>query len=178
MMRSVSNSVKRGNDVTEYIYDIGGQKYRQEELVWGQVEQLLDIIKDLRLSAFTTPAIVAALGEKISEAVAVVLIPADTTITAKTRDIKGLANELRFVLKPDQIIQVVEDFFACNPIPSLLERVSGAVETIRPKLTTATGLSSQLSACSPAGTSSGGMPSSGGSPPESAAPTSDTAAAS
>lgn len=161
-----------------FTYDIGGTTYRQEKLVWGQVEQLLDIIKDVRITALTTPAIVAALGEKISEAVAVVLIPGTVKIADKTRDITTLAKELRFCLTPEQIIQVVEDFFVCNPIPSLLERLSGAVETIRAQMATATGLSSRLFVSSPEGTSPDGMPSSGGSPPASAVPISSTAAVS
>lgn len=163
--------------MAKHIYEIGGKKYRQEELVWGQVEQLLAVVKNIRLTTFTTPGIVAALGERIAEAVAVVLIPEGVDIKDKTRDIPTLADELRFGLRPEQIIQVVEDFFGCNPIPSLLERVSGAGEIIRAKFP-AGALSNSLSAFSPEGISPAAMPSPGDSPPVSPSPTSATAAGS
>lgn len=117
--------------MNEYKYTIGNKVYSQRELVWLQIKQLLAIIKDLRFESMEVAGIVATLGEKIDQALAVVLIPAGTAIKDKTRDLDAFADELSSDLTPSTILQVVADFFACNPIASLSEQLAGTIDQVR-----------------------------------------------
>jgi hypothetical protein len=53
----------------------------------------------------------------------------------KDRDLDALAAELEFNIDPGTAMQVIEDFFDCNPIASLFERFAGMTEKFSRKST-------------------------------------------
>jgi hypothetical protein len=143
-------------------YLIGETKYTQQELVYGQIRQLQEVLEGLRLpNTFDRSQLLTALGERISLALAVVLIPEGGS--AKGKDLPALADQIEWDILPEQIFEVVDDFFTCNPIAVILKRLKGVIGTISEKVLT--GLK-QPSVSSPAETSPEETPSSGDSPRE------------
>lgn len=144
--------------MNEFTYEIGGKKYTQKKLVLGQLQQLLGLLPGLRFGSTEPLAVMAALGDKLPQALAVVLIPEGVAL--KDKDLPALAGEIAFAVEPETAMQVVEDFFTCTPVPSLLERLTAMADTIRAALNRANG-SGSSSSSSPEGTSSNATPSSG-----------------
>lgn len=159
-------------------YEIGGAAYVQRPLVLGQVRQLLEVLDGVRFAPDADPfALVAALGDRLALALAVVLTPEGQSPRGK--DLPALADELEFAIAPEQVLEVVEDFFGCNPMASLVERLTGAAATVAAGLrATAPALGSKTSAsCSAPETSAGESACSGATPPPSASPGCATASA-
>jgi len=116
-------------------YEIGGKKYTQNPLVLGQVGQLMRIVEGMVIpSGVDTLGLISALGDKLPLAIAIVLTPEGVTL--KDKDIHALASELEFEMPPEMAIQVIEDFFTCNPIQSLLERIGSMAGKIAGKIQT------------------------------------------
>jgi len=108
-----------------YTYEINGKKYVQKKLVVGQIGQLAQLLSGVRFMATDPLGLIAALGESLPEALAIVLIPegthpADKNMTEMHRDM--------YESDPDDALQVINDFFDCNPLPSLLQKVTGLIE--------------------------------------------------
>jgi len=140
-----------------YEYKIAGKVYIQNPLVLGQVRQLMHLLEGLKIPrGIDTLGLIAILGDKISQAIAIVITLEGTS--PKEKDISVFASEIEFELSPDMTIQVIEDFFDCNPIPLILERLGKIAETISKKMQ----IVSKSSASSSQGeTSPKEMPSSG-----------------
>jgi len=110
-------------------YIIGGKKYIQRPLVLGQVKQLSKLLKDVVISPGDTPVnIIEILGDKLPEAMAIVLTPEGQTV--KDKNIEEIAREIEFQLDLETAVKVVEDFFVCNQISLLWKRVQ---EILKPK---------------------------------------------
>lgn len=138
-------------------YQIGSKTYEQRPLVLGQLRQLLQLLCDVEVSLERGAlGLVAALGDKLPKALAVVLTekgqsPAD-------KDLDAAAAELEFAISPEQALEVVEDFFDCNPIVSLLDRVGQMIGKLEKQARNS--LTASLSS-SPTATSASVTPSSG-----------------
>ena len=109
-------------------YEIAGKKYYQKPLVLGQVKQLARLLKDI---SFTGEAISAAdvlelIGDKLPEALAIVLIPEGCRLSEK--NIKEIAQELEESLDLETAAKIIEDFFCCNPISSFWKRIQNAIQ--------------------------------------------------
>ncbi|WP_298434585.1 hypothetical protein [Geobacter sp.] len=157
-------------------YEIDGKVYLQRPLVLGQIRQLMPILEGVAIHPQSDAMqLIGALGDKMPKALAVVLTPEGTSV--RDKDLQALAEEIEFGISPEQVFVVVEDFFDCNPIASLLEKLSGAMVKIVAKLPQKIG-SSPSSASSPTETLPAGTLFFGDSPPESADPISDTEAGS
>lgn len=150
-----------------YKYQIGDKTYVQKKLVLGQWRQLLDLLKGLSIPQdLGAREIVPVFGDKLSHALAIVLTEEGKHV--RNKDMIALASELEFAIEPEMVLQVVEDFFDCNPIPSLLKRMSGIMGKISGKVG-ATG-SKMSASSSPTETSPNGTPSSGDIPLQNANP--------
>lgn len=113
----------------KFIYEIGGKTYIQAPLVLGQFQQLMKLLEGVVFSGELTPlSLMRIIGDKLPQAMAIVLTPEN--IKLKDKDIHALASELAFEIPPEIVLQVIEDFFDCNPIPSLLERIGTMAEKI------------------------------------------------
>jgi len=164
-------------------YTIGDKEYIQRPLVLGQINQLVAVIKNMVIpNDFNIKALIGLLGNRLSTAMAIVLLEVEA-VDGKSkkeisqylcdRELPPIADELEFSIDPETTIQVIEDFFGCNPIASLLERLSGLTEKISGKIKTEREKTSSTSSASPlpAETSQKETASSGGLPSESASHT-------
>ena len=105
-------------------YEIGGKIYIQRPLVLGQVQQLLVMVEGTQIPADANMfGIVTAVGDKLFLALAIVLT--EEGKSPRDKDFPALADEIEFSILPEQTITVIEDFFDCNPLFSILERVAG-----------------------------------------------------
>lgn len=120
-------------------YVIGGKKYIQKPLVLGQIMQLMELLKGVVIPKhIDTFGLISALGQHLGPALAIVLIPEGVAL--KDKDIKMLESEIVFEVTPEQVVEIIEHFFTLNPIASLLQKLSGMVESVSKKITK-TGLS-------------------------------------
>lgn len=115
--------------MTEKVYVIGGIEFTQPPLVLGQLQQLLAVMEGVAIPrAGSALAIVAGMGEKLQEALAVVLV-ADGE-APEGRDLVERAGWLRDHVDLVTAAEVVEDFFGCNRISLLLAIVARIREKI------------------------------------------------
>jgi len=113
----------------EKTYEINGKTYVQRPLVLGQAAQLLALLKDVSLPGEATAlGLVAALGERIPEALAIILTEAGTSPRDKNRT--ALAEELSFFLQPETALEAVDHFFELNPLSSWLNRLAELMNRI------------------------------------------------
>jgi hypothetical protein len=111
-------------------YDIGGKTYIQKPLVLAQIKQITNLLQGSQIPVNLDPAaILFLLGDKLAEALAVVLVEKGTSL--KDKDLEELTKELEFEAGPEVAIEVIEDFFCSNQIASVLERVTKAVEKMK-----------------------------------------------
>lgn len=149
-------------------YKINGKTYIQKPLVMGQIRQLMAILNGLAIpQKLTTAGLVALMGERLPQLFAIVLTEEGATL--KGKDIEVLAAELEFDTPMDIALQVVDDFFDCNQISLLLERLATTIGKATGEINKATG-SKTLSAPSAKEISPEGTTSSGDIPLESASP--------
>jgi hypothetical protein len=107
-------------------YTINAKIFEQKPLVWGQIRQLVTILKGVEFrSGLTAAELIEILGDKIPSLLAVVLTEKGSSM--KDKDIEKLATEFEFSLELDNVLQVVEDFFDCNPTASYLNKISSLV---------------------------------------------------
>jgi hypothetical protein len=152
-------------------YEIGGTVYVQRPLVLGQIRQLSDVLGGVTLPGDATPAgVLLAVSERLPMALAVVLTPEGVSLRSK--ELKALAEEIEFSISSEQIVEVVEDFFDCNPVASVLQKLAGAMGAVAGKtIPTAGAGSTILSAPSPEEISPGETKSCGDTPLTNADPT-------
>ena len=123
----------------EFTYEIGGKKYIQKPMFLGQIRQLMNLMQGIVIPHdIDTMGLVSLLGDKLPLALAIVLTPEGVSL--KDKDIHSLASEIEFEISPETSLQAVEDFFVCNPVPSLLERLGGMAEKISKAMSKETGL--------------------------------------
>lgn len=148
-------------------YRIGEKIYVQRPMVLGQLRQLFGVLKGVSIAVpIDAINLIAVLGERLPRALAIVLSPEG--VHPKDKDLEALALEIEYAIPLDQVVEVVEDFFGCNPLPLLLEkmgRVAGAIGTARMPEESIPSVSSSAEETSPEGT-----PSSGATPSTSADP--------
>ncbi|HSV27251.1 MAG TPA: hypothetical protein VLH60_05100 [Sedimentisphaerales bacterium] len=110
-------------------YAIGDKTYQQKPLVLGQVKQLRDVMKGLEIPAGVEPTeMIGILGDRLPLALAIVLTERGKSPRAK--NVAELAGELEFSITPEQILEVIADFFSCNPLSSVLERLAGLMDNL------------------------------------------------
>ncbi len=148
-------------------YSINEKTYYQNKLVLGQWRQLLDILKGLTIPGnVDVLGMVDILGDRLPLALAVVLNPEGVAL--KDKDLPALADELEYTISADAVIKVIEDFFECNPLPSILAKLSQAAGILDGMMTKTQ--STPSSSSSPPETSPGEIASSGDTPSTTANP--------
>jgi len=114
----------------EFKYTIGERVFKQSQLVLGQIQQLQNLIKDVIIPEdVTVSQIIGILGDKLPLAIAIVLREANGA-PLKDKDYVALSNEISFDMTVEQTVEIIENFFDCNQISSLLKRVQGLGEKI------------------------------------------------
>lgn len=127
----------------KFTYKIGGETYIQKPLVLGQINQLAAIMRGIELpGSVDVAALVVLFGSKLPMAIAIVLIeeaaikdnPGSIPGYLMERDIDKISKKLEFTLDSETAARIVEDFFDCNPIASLLSKFTGISEKIAGKI--------------------------------------------
>ena len=140
-------------------YEINGKTYTQRPLVLGQIRQMVEALRDFTMPANATAVDLAMmLDDKLPGILAIVL--GVEGVSLRDKDVTALAEELRESVPVETAIQMIDDFFACNPIASLAEKMSGWMEILAMWILTKHGSTTLLS-CSAAETSPDGTPLSG-----------------
>ena len=110
-------------------YDIGGKTYTQGKLVLGQLRQLLPVVSEVSFpERFAVADLVQLMGDRLPDALAVILVE-----KGKDPSQKDLAAESAFMswnVPVGTSIEIMKDFFDCNPPSSLLTMLETAVDTI------------------------------------------------
>ena len=111
-------------------YEFEGKTYTQQRLVLGQIRQLFELFKEgIPVSALTRPdprEILKVLGNDIFQGVAVVLRVEGVPLQDK--DVEALAKELEWRMTPDDLAEVIRDFFVFTPILSLLAEFNSLMD--------------------------------------------------
>jgi hypothetical protein len=124
----------------QFSYTINGKTYLLKPLVMGQLNQLLTLLKDVEIAEeMPVSSIISIVGEKLSEAFAIILH--DPDVSLKTKHIQNLASEISFApeMTTDLTLRIVEDFFDCTPISLLLKKVNETVEKVSTKISEGVG---------------------------------------
>ena len=109
-------------------YTIGGVCYTQAPIVLGQSIQLSKVLKGLDGVLTDLTSFIDIIGDKLPLLMAIVLTPEGENL--KEKNIYELAEVLSFEADLDITEQVVSDFFICNPITLLLERIEAATGAV------------------------------------------------
>ncbi len=158
----------------EFKYTIGDKRYCQRPLVMGQVDQLLEVLESAPIkNVLSAWDIKKSLGENLYLCLAIVLIEEGKTARRTMDELRALADEIRWSIDPETEVEVIENFFDCNPVARIMERLPELQKGLVKKLLE-TAFVTPLSA-SQKETSPGETPSSGDSRPDSAPLTLDIA---
>lgn len=110
-------------------YEIGGQRYVQRPLVLGQLRALLAVLEGLELKGgMGALELIETIGDRLPRALAVVLVPEEMSVReaiVEEEAVRERELELDCAITTGQCLEVIEDFFGCNPVSSLLERLGG-----------------------------------------------------
>ena len=114
-------------------YTIGGKKYTQKPLVWGQIKQLKDLMKGVEFPAdVNVMSTIDALEDTLPKVVAIVLREDGKTL--KQKDVDALAASCDEHLELETIVDIVEDFFLCNRTTLLFEKLKKVFGDLMPKV--------------------------------------------
>lgn len=113
-------------------YTINGRTYVQGPLVLGQLLPLCELVEGIKIPAFTVQEIIKALGPKLSEAMAIILIPEGKSPRAS--DLEALAAIFEEHMTFETALEVVADFLSFNPASSLLEKIRGITASFKKNL--------------------------------------------
>lgn len=161
----------------EYKYKIGDKTYSMKQITPGQIKQLEGFIREFVIAGEITPAtIMSILGNNLPYALAIVLVEEGKTLADRFRLTPGerfgyepdagkmnaIALEIATSIDLGTELQVIEDFFVCNPLDSYTRRLGGLMGKVTQNLPH-TGLTNSAPS-SPEATSPGETISSGDTP--------------
>lgn len=133
-------------------YDIAGRRYVQKKLTWGQTLQVVGLLRGAHLRpGGGIFGMIEALGPKLPALLAVALVPEGESPDRTADQLAETAAVLEE--NPEVMFEALSDFFACNPVVSLAEKMTGTIETISRALSTSKAPSKTPSASSPTATS-------------------------
>jgi len=102
------------------MYLINGKKYEMKELTLGQVEQLIKLFKGVNLTFEDMTSFMLELGSKISDFLAIILVPdggsPDAGYEERVKDMKTLSDF-------DTLERIVNDFFGEKGGSSQLKKI-------------------------------------------------------
>lgn len=158
----------------KFSYQIGGRKFFQQGLTPGQWKQLLPLLVGLKIPPQIDPfSIISLLGDHIHRVLAVILREKGGKL--KDKDLEALTEFLAEEADALTTLEVVEGFFACNPMTSISGKLELLQRVMRSLLTQAAPPgSTKSSSSSPAEISGEGTKSPGNIPSRSAVPGSTT----
>lgn len=115
-------------------YELDGKTYVQKKLTWGQILQLLPLLQGLEIPAHGGHlALIAALGPRLPRLLAVAVVAEGQTPERTAEELA--ATEQALAGSPEVMFEALSDFFTCNPVVSLAEKLTGTIQTIGKTLT-------------------------------------------
>lgn len=124
----------------EHKYVINGKTYVQRPLVLGQIPQLQRVLQDVDLPAdIDSSDIISLMGDKLPEALAVVLTEEGTS--PKDKDVAALGKEFQNCVDFFTAMEVIDHFFDLNRVASVSQRVINTIIGLRMEMTRVSGLS-------------------------------------
>lgn len=114
-------------------YEIGGKTYIQRPIVLGQFAELAPMLSGLTISTQDSAKLIADLGSNLPRVMAVVLVEEGKSLPEAFRSeaIQARANHLAWNVQPEQVIEVVEDFFECTPVSSISTRLGAMMQKLK-----------------------------------------------
>jgi hypothetical protein len=110
-------------------YEINGKKYIQKPLVWGQVRQFQSLLKEVVWpTEFTIVTFMEVFSDQLPQFAAIIVSEEGKLL--KEKNIDGLTVEFEEFLDIGTSVKMVEDFFDCNPIDSILKSLSGMMRKV------------------------------------------------
>lgn len=109
-------------------YKIGDKIYFQKILVYGQIRQILGIVRKINFGKkgetieFTVSDLINLLGDGILNFISILLIPSDST--PKDKDNSKIAEEIEWKITTNMISEVMSDFFTFNQISELQKKMT------------------------------------------------------
>jgi hypothetical protein len=109
-------------------YEINGKKYIQKPLVIGQIKQIAGLLNDFQMKeAPSTMDFISALGDKLPNFFAIILV--EEGKSPKDKDLNLMAKELE-QCSLETAIKVIDDFFSCNPLYLVFQKVADWTKTL------------------------------------------------
>lgn len=119
-------------------YNIKGRMFYQKELVLGQLELLVDLLKNIEFEkGLTNLQILKALGGKMPHAMAIVLLEEAKQIEKVEVGASGDSLEVEEVKKLTQFfannvdislaLKVITDFFVCTPMVNIMQTLAALI---------------------------------------------------
>lgn len=108
-------------------YKIGDKTYLQKTLVYGQIRQILGIVRKINFGKkgekieFTVTDLINLLGDGILNFISILLIPSDST--PKDKDNSKIAKEIEWEITSDIILEVMSDFFVFNQVSEVQKKM-------------------------------------------------------
>lgn len=109
-------------------YCIGDSIYVQKPIVLGQLKRLLSVLDGISLSGVTPLATLQSVGEKLPSALAILLMADGVGVREAMEGVEERADRIEWHASPEVCLEVVEDFFAFNPVSSVSERLGAMLE--------------------------------------------------
>lgn len=110
-------------------YTIDGKTYEQRPLVYAQYRQLIEALQGFDLEGCdSSEAIMTNLGDRLPRALAIVLVEKGKHL--RDKDLDAFASDLEYSIDPLVALEVVSDFFTCNPVPDLISSLAGMMHLV------------------------------------------------
>lgn len=133
-------------EIMRKTYNIKGRVFQQKQLVLGQLELLVDLLKDVGLEkGLTNLEILKVLGGKMPRAMAIVLLEDGCTMNKvemkedeKAVEVEGIRKLTDFFANNVDIslaLKVIADFFVCTPMTDIMQSLASlipATQTLNP----------------------------------------------
>ncbi len=113
-------------------YTFEGKGYYQRKLLIGQLKQLVDAMQGVKLRFDDPASLIFSLGDRLPLALAAVLIPEG--VEPQDKDVNAVAKELSFLMTPEDVMAVIDDFFSLNEPYSLLTRFTQMSKAVAVRL--------------------------------------------
>ena len=121
------------SEIKVFKYEIGGKQYTQQALVWGQIKKIKNLLSGTKFAGeLNVMSIIDVLEDKMPAAVAIVLKEDGKPL--KEKNIEELANGFEDVLELETMVDIIDDFFLCNRIGSLLQKLKTVFGKLLPEI--------------------------------------------
>lgn len=109
-------------------YCIGGRAFVQRPIVLGQLRLLLAALDGMTFDGASPLGALRSLGEKLPAVLSILLVEEDLGVREAMERLQERAERIGWEASPEVCLEAVEDFFACNPVSSVSERLGEIME--------------------------------------------------